>query len=222
MQVLCVILANTANTKLLKMTQTAVSAMKNQVGHDVTVVVVESGKPHKYEGASFVQYSGLGFNYNKAMKQGIKRGFEISERYDYIVMANNDIEPRPDCLLKLLEHNPDSASPKDPTLIYHKPYTGITFGYRTTYVLCGWFIAMRFDVFRHIGIDSLLPDEIEYWYQDNWISDMLKVHGHNHCLVADALCVHLGSQSESLLGNKAHMTEGQRKAYDNLKRKYGI
>lgn len=218
-----VILTNTATPEIEAMTQRAIDLFKKQRNQRVEVVVVETGTiVGNYIGADVIRYDGMGFNYNRAMKQGVKAAMKLYPSAHYIMMCNNDIEPAPDCIEQLMWQNVDSCSPKDPTLDLHKDYSGVLFGYRTSYVLCGWFLAIKQHVINRIGLDLLLPDELAFWYQDNWIADVLKHHGINHALISGAHCVHLASKSHGLIKDVDAMTSGQKVFYERLKQRYGI
>lgn len=218
-----VILTNTATPEIHAMTQRAVDLLRRQKNQRVEVIVVESNTVvSEYTGAHVIKYDGIDFNYNRSMKQGVKEAMRLQPSAHYIMMCNNDIEPAPDCVEQLMWQNVDSCSPKDPNLDLHKQYSGVVFGYRTSYVLCGWFLAIKQHVIKQVGVDLLLPDELAFWYQDNWIADVLKHHGINHALVTGAHCVHLESKSWDLVKNVEAMTSGQKIFYDRLKQRYGI
>jgi len=222
MNVLVVMLSKSSTPELITMTQNAIDALTQSTGsHFIDTVVVESHTMlYDYRFAHVIRYEGGAFNYNRAMKQGIRYGMN-KRHFDYVLMVNNDIEPHPDCIKNLIRAGIASASPKDPTLDLHADKTGgITFGFRTTYILCGWFIAMRAGVIATIGLDKLLPDELAFWYQDNWIGEMLRHHGYEHGLVHDALCTHLVSRSSADVPDT--MKDGQRIVFNRLKRLYGL
>ena len=68
----------------------------------------------------------------------------------------------------------------------------------------------------------LFPDELPFWYQDNFYAHVIKAHGFKHGLVCSAHCVHLESKSHALIENIADFTDNLKPVYDGLIRQFDI
>ncbi len=220
MKVAVVMLAASISKDKIEMTQEAIDSIHQNKGeHNVNLVVVESHSLHKYNGATIVTKQGE-FNYNQSLKTGLKL-FNLAT-FDYVFICNNDILVEPNCFDELINTGIDSTSPKDPTLEIHDPYKGITFGYRTSYLVCGWALMVKASVIGKIGIDTLFPDPLSFWYQDNFYAYVLQKNNIKHALIASAHCIHLESQSHGLVQDIEKHTNQLQPIYDELCRQYDL
>ena len=78
------IIVSKSDGTLFKLTENCIkTARKDNV--DLNIIVVETGKPYKYDVDKIIQYEGE-FNYNRALNLGLKYA-----KSDIQILANNDI-----------------------------------------------------------------------------------------------------------------------------------
>ena len=220
MKIGIVILAASVDQERIEITQSAIDSIKSKL-HAISTVVIDSHSNHPYSKARTIYQEGA-FNYNRNLKHGIRFLLADPYTYDYFLILNNDVLLGENCLDKLVDTGLDSCSPKDPTLSLHEFYKGITFGYRTSYQVCGWALMFSRFLMYECGIDTLFPDELPFWFQDNFYAHVIKANNFKHALIADAHCIHLESKSHNLITNHHQLTEGLRPTYDELIRQFDI
>jgi GT2 family glycosyltransferase len=220
MNIAVIILAASTDQDKIEMTQAAVDSVKSKQ-HRVNVLVVDSHVLHPYRNSrTILQHEP--FNYNRNLKEGIRYIVADQFKYDYFLVLNNDVLLGESCIDNLINTGLDSCSPKDPTLAIHEAYKGITFGYRTSYQLCGWALMFSRYLLYECGIDTLFPNELPFWFQDNFYGHVIKANKFQHALIADAHCIHLESKTHELLTNRHDLTEGLRPKYDELIRQFDL
>lgn len=220
MKIGIIILAASVDQDKIEMTQNAIDSIRSK-HHQVSTVVVDSHCTHPYSKARTIHQDGK-FNYNRNLKAGIRFLLADPYQYDYVMVLNNDVVLGETCIDKLIDTGLDSCSPKDPMLKLHEPYKGISFGYRTSYQVCGWALMFSRYLMYQCGIDTLFPDELPFWFQDNFYAHVIKANKFDHALIADAHCIHLESKSHELLTNRHDLTEGLRPKYDELIRQFDL
>jgi hypothetical protein len=222
MRIAAIILSASTDHDKIAMTQSAINSVQSEV-HQVDVYVVDSHRLIKYKNAKTILVD-REFNYNYNLKEGYFQA--IHNRpfgyYSRFIVLNNDVILSPDCIDKLVQTGIDSCSPKDPTLNLHDSYKGIVFGYRTSYQVCGWALMFSLDLVRKCTIGALFPNELPFWYQDNFYAHVIKKHGYNHGLVCDAHCVHLESKSHNLITDLPALTDKLKPVYDGLVRQFDL
>ncbi len=222
MNVAAIILCASVDKDRIEMTQAAIDSIVS-IKHKVDVYVVDSHKHHQYKGAK-VFFNGLAFNYNRNLRDGLLMAKQSRPfgYYDRFMVLNNDVVLEPNCIDFLVDSGLDSCSPKDPTLNLHKDYKGIVFGYRTSYQVCGWALMFSAALLRKCDSMTLFPDELPFWYQDNFYAHVIKAHGFTHGLVCDAHCVHLESKSHNLIHDLPSFTDNLKPVYDGLIRQFDL
>jgi hypothetical protein len=174
------------------MTQLAIDSLKSQTGVRTTIIIVESGNIHEYNGAICVKYEESTFNYNVALTFGYNS--KPLQDYDFYVFLNNDIVAESNCLSEMCKFNAISVSPQNPLLPIHSTYRRILVGYNTIEHFCGWCICFRSD-FLQDNLSVLLPRDIPYYCQDTWIAECLLYAGVPHFLIKNAKLLHVGGVS---------------------------
>lgn len=242
MKINCVVLSWSKTERERAMTEACIRSLwASAGGNELRIAVVET-KPRQAGDTGLIieqdvfapplitVYPNRPFAYNSFVKEGL---LALPADADAILVSNNDVVYRPGCVERMASavaahvetgHAWDSVSPWNPYTgwherLFHAVKSGLEvaiLGYRTGHELCGWSILTRREVFDTIGMDALLPDELEGWYQDDFYGEQLRRHGFKHALIRDAEADHLCSQSLRLLSREEgeRLTSGQRAAFD--------
>ena len=218
-----IMLADCASDANLQMTDRAIRSYLNQ-GNCKVYLVESSGRKLKVKSKriKLIQPREK-FNYNKFLQIGLAA---IETPQDYVLISNNDVVASDNSLAEMLRtlKRFDSCSPRDETHKHHKKIKQDTRGYVVTVHVCGWCICFRRKVLDKISPAKLFPEELTFWYQDNFYADMLKHHGLKHALCSKANVIHLESQSHELIEAKEKYarTLGLREVYLQLRKQNGI
>lgn len=175
--------------------------------HQFVVAVVESmgGMEHPAYAGSAVHVCPLEpFHYNRYLRFGIDL-LRHSES-DVLMLCNNDLifgagflEP----LLSTLEVY-ESTTPWWPGYHDHKfpPFgdrPNIFPGYRVSFEVGGWCLAVRKELLRYVSPEQLFPDAFPFWYQDHWYAYTLWKKGMGHALAQESKVAHIGRASYGLV-----------------------
>lgn len=216
MNVDCIILTNSSDSKNIRMTKRTILSLKDsepKINFDIHLV--ESNKlisPDHYNNivTNFIKPE-INFNYNKYLNIALPY-----LKNDWVIISNNDVGYEKNWLseiFKIHQERPDieSFSPKDP-LLYMKYYdwhfinssSQYFESYTVTEAINGWCI-----VIKKSALDKIVPfDEIfDMYYQDNDYSEMIKSKGIKHALVRNSIACHLQTL------NARHFTDDQKRKY---------
>jgi len=205
---------------LRSMTQQAINsihASERDIQFNIIVVETIEGVTYKH---CTVIHPNEKFNYNKFTKIGIDA---LPEDSEYVFFVNNDIHVHKDCVKHLINALLiyDTVSPVNPMMGQHKSLRDLyTEGFNIWHgkaEFCGWAIMMKSDLAKE-NKSRFFPDEIEAWYSDNWLTDVLKNDGYKHALVKFAKLDHLESKTLRTISKEEHdhYTTGQKENYDKL------
>lgn len=239
MRINAVILSSARTPALKAMTADCVRSMRASAGgHDLRIAVVESGhlpseaSPQHYAGASVAIHRGGPFRYNFFCKEGLRA---LPDDADAYLVSNSDCVYQGDCVSLMAyaltpphESPLHSVSPWNSDPAWHAqafPNAQVIIeGYRACYEVCGWSIMTRREVFDAIGMDALLPDCFDGWYQDNYYADQLRRFGFRHALLRDSVCKHLCSKTLARVSREEgeRLTTGQRSVYDRMSARLSI
>jgi GT2 family glycosyltransferase len=207
-QIDIIMLTNTANNDIYRMTLDAVKSLRNSSDEDFfNIILVESNKDTTYEFPVDVYLRPEEtFNYNIYLNQAAKHCI-----CDYSAVSNNDVyfhrgwwEKLRDAMVK---HNLDTASPRSPreqvgiipqVEMKHRftPNNKVVEGYMIAYHFCGWFWAMKKSVREWL---FPLDEKFSFFYQDNDITMRLEEKESKHALVAASHVDHFGQSSHKIL-----------------------
>tara|TARA_R110000772_G_scaffold243554_1_gene356463 strand:- start:1870 stop:2592 length:723 start_codon:yes stop_codon:yes gene_type:complete len=232
-----ILLSNTSDIEKYGLTCRAINTLQSTAhkGYSFNIVVVESNKAALDKG--FLYPSSVAvvtpeedFSYNKYLNHGLAY-FEISDDLgnvpgEWTIVANNDVIFTDNWFNTMMEfHNafPEykSLCPFEPNWHPKRDLPGTEarsyVGYRTSYEIAGWCIAIHKDVIKQC---DLFDERFDFWYQDNDYALTIEAAGIKHALVVDSRVYHDVSGSHDLLTdkNKHDMTDGQ---YKVLKSKWG-
>ena len=214
-----VMLAKGSSGHLKSMTQQAINSIHaSEKEIQFNIIVVETVEGVTYKGCTVVHPGGQ-FNYNKFTKIGVNHLGDS----EYVLFVNNDIKAHYDFAKHLVDGLLlyDSVSPCNPMMPEHNRMRG---EYHEGFTIwsparfCGWAFMVKRSLMDEIGVDRMFPDEIEGWYSDNWLCDLLQLEGKKHALVSRSKLDHLQSKTITSLDKVEHdrITIGQKKNYDKL------
>jgi hypothetical protein len=203
-----IILTNTVDDSIYRMTQNAIKSLRQSHPEDVfNIILMESNKTNNYSYDVDVYLKpDIDFNYNSYLNIGITHCI-----CDYSCISNNDVIFRQDWWNKLhqamLDYNLDTASPKSPTEqkgivpraeIKHRftPISKVVEGYQVVVTFCGWCWVMTKNVREWL---FPLDEQFTFFYQDNDIIFRLQEKNCKHALVGGALVEHFGQSSHKIL-----------------------
>jgi GT2 family glycosyltransferase len=224
-----IFLSNTSDIETYKMTQNAISSLKNSESNEFNIILVESNKnsTYKYEVDHYIVPE-VPFNYNTYLNIGA----EYCE-CDFTAVSNNDVVFNKGWWTKMKaafeSHNLDTASPKSPTEqfglnpyweIKHRytPITKIVEGFDVVYTFCGWCWVMKKSVREWI---FPLDEQFSFFFQDNDITKRLQQKGCKHALVGGSLVNHLGQRSHKILHQSGEYMKHTFDLEKNFKKKWG-
>ena len=222
-----IILTNTADDEIYKMTSKAIESLKKSSSkHQFHIILMESNKNSKYKyDVDVFDIPEQDFNYNIYLNKAIS--YCIG---DYSCVSNNDVYFHPEWYDKLhdamVKHNLDTASPKSKieqvgivprAEIKHRftPVSKIVEGYQVVYTFCGWCWVMTKEVREWL---FPLDEQFAFFYQDNDMICRLEDKGCKHALIGGALVDHYGQSSHRILrdnGNWHKYTFGLEKTFLN-------
>jgi hypothetical protein len=206
-----IILTNTDNPSIYKMTLEAIETLRKSEDEDVfNIILVESNKDEHYDYPVdvFVKPEEV-FNYNLYLNQAVKHCV-----CEYSAVSNNDVLFHKGWWSKLknamITHNLDTASPRSPreqkgiipqAEMKHRftPTSKVVEGFTIAYHFCGWFWAMKKEVREWL---FPLDEKFSFFYQDNDITMRLQEKGCKHALVGGSLVEHYGQSSHKILHDK--------------------
>jgi GT2 family glycosyltransferase len=227
-QIDIMILTNTINDKIFKMTTNAIESLIESEDPDTfNIILIESNKNSHYEYKNVNHFitPDSDFNYNTYLNIGEKKC-----ECDYSAVSNNDVLFHKNWWTSMkkamIEHNLDTASPRSPreqigimpqVEIRHRytPESKIIFGHSLVYTFCGWFWAMKKEVREWL---FPLDESFTFFYQDNDIIMRLLEKECKHALVAKSKVDHFGQQSHKILidnGTYFKHTEKMRIHFEN-------
>lgn len=167
------------------------------------------------------------FNFNRTVQVGL----EFMDRFppvepaaqNAVLISNNDVTYESDCLERLLQalDEVDSVSPWMPG--YHDELHGgdasngeLRLGYDILKYVAGWSYAFNRNLLGRedwLAPAKLFPEQLHFWYQDNFYSDVLRHYGIRHALVRGAQAVHRFESSHDLLADRQGATHGLKSTY---------
>jgi hypothetical protein len=227
-----IMLTNTVNEKIFKMTSNAIkSLMDSEDLGTFNLILIESNKnsPFVYSNVNHYIVPEEEFNYNVYLN--------IGNQYcsnNYSAVSNNDVIFHKKWWTHMknamLKYDLDTASPRSPreqigiipqVEIKHRytPESKVVMGYALVYTFCGWFWVMKKEV-----RDWLFPldESFKFFYQDNDIIMRLTEKNCKHALVAKSKVDHYGQQSHKILienGSFIEYTEKMRFIFEDKYKK---
>lgn len=203
-----IILTNTVDDAIYKMTKNAVKSLKESSENDIfNIILVESNKKNNYSYDVDVYLKpDEDFNYNVYLNLAIKHCTS-----DYSAVSNNDVLFHKGWWAKLKQamnqYNLDTASPKSPieqkgivtrAEMKHRytPLNKVVEGYEVVVTFCGWCWVMTKDVRSWL---FPLDEQFSFFYQDNDIIYRLQEMNCRHALVGGSLVEHFGQSSHKIL-----------------------
>jgi GT2 family glycosyltransferase len=207
-----IMLTNTVNNDIYKMTQNALDSLHHSIGSEnFNVVLVESNKDRDwdYQHVNFYLKPPVDFNYNTYLNIAIENCDS-----EYIGIVNNDVNFHKDWWVKMeaamIKNELDTASPRSPTQqngivpraeIKHRytPETMVRVGFELIVNFCGWCWIMKKEV-----KDWLFPldEQFAFFFQDNDIIMRLQEKGCKHGMVAASKVDHFGQRSHGTFKNQ--------------------
>ena len=189
-----VILSNTINIDYYNILSSCINTI-TQSNNDVksNIIVVETNTKLKEKEIPLpideIIFPGEPFNYNKFLNYGLEK-----TKADHILISNNDILYKENCLSKLLLALKiyDSVSPADLNNTRHHNMHRTTEGTEVGKHVTGYSICINRKVLDIIG---KFDEQFTFWYQDNDYCNLLKRHNLRHALVGEAKCFHQGGAS---------------------------
>ena len=216
-----IMLAKGDKGQLKSMTQQAINSIHaSEKDIQFEIVVVESVPGVTYKHCKVVYPMQDRFNYNTATLFGLEH---IRPEAEYVLFVNNDIKAHKGFTQGLVDGLMiyDSVSPANPMMPQHR-------GLRGDYVqgfgiwhgdapFCGWAFMMKYQTVYE-NLNRFFPDEIEGWYSDNWLTDVMQSEGMKHALCVRSKLDHLQSKTLKSLDKESHdhYTSGQKDNYDKL------
>jgi hypothetical protein len=191
------ILCDSSDTQLTEMTQRAIDLYRNSYHVRISVILVESGRPHSYDGVTHILQPGGPFHYNKFLRIGIEY-ILAKVQCSFIVISNNDVLVNSLAIYELVSSGALSSSPVDPVGIFSNSFWRPRVGYSIEYHLTGWCICCSTALFHRYSLDSLFPDDYPFFRQDDYYGNFLEKSGVSHLVIPSAKVVHLGHQSHKL------------------------
>lgn len=226
-----IMLVNTVDNDVRDMTQKAIDSVHNsELNNKFRIILVESNQnqPKEYNNVfKTIQYYG-DFNYNKALNLA----FEYIKS-DWVCVINNDILAQNNWyslgryyadIFELDSFSPwcpvpqNGPNPLAQKIILEYPESSIINGYEPIIHFAGWCWVMKKNVLEKF---IPFPEELTFWWQDNYLAQLLKKHNHKHACVTASQIIHFGQQSYKHVDpSKLHgMTNGLMSKYLELLRK---
>jgi hypothetical protein len=184
------IIVSQSKGNLIQVTQDCIDSARMEDA-DLNVIIVETGEPHKYEGADeYINYTEI-FNYNHCLNLGIKQA-----KGDIYILANNDIIFQPGWsnigeLMKVNGYHSASLISGHQTMFQRN---FIYEGYHVGYIFTGWCLFADRYCIEKIG---QLDEAVSFWYSDNLYACQLKSVGIKHGLFTNYQIDHLASKTLS-------------------------
>ena len=211
-----IILSNTASMKYYHMLKQCIISIKDSVGINTRIILVESNKKLRDKELKLpvdvMIVPDDEFNYNKFLNYGIAECV-----HDYICITNNDVFYKPTALRILVDHlsTYDSVSPWDTNMTHRlHPKRGIYEGYKTRYNLTGYSFALKRSTLQAIG--GKFDERFSFWYADDDYAMCLKEQGLRQALIGDAEVHHEIEQSHELFGDdRENQTTGARRVFQD-------
>lgn len=188
-----VILSNSFSDDIVNMTQRCIDSIVSLNTCKIEVLVVESGPLHDYANASVLQISEP-FAYNKFLCEGIK-SYTRKGEVDYLLVLNNDVLCFDKAIDVLVCAGVPSSSPVNPIGVEQSSIPRPTLGYSVRYHLLGWALMIDAAMFSKHNPDQLFPEDIRFYWQDNYYSDFIKAHDIAHYVIPKSKIVHFESSS---------------------------
>lgn len=213
-----IILSNTADDNIRKMTQNAINTLHaSETDYVFNVVVVETNPDAGTYDKAFCFCPNEPFNYNRFLNKAFV-GLEhnvFGRMSSYTVIANNDVVFHKNWFKHIAKEmkygNFDSASPKSPGWFQHADLGEYTYpGFDIGRHFCGWLL-----VFRTESLQKILPldEQFEFWCQDNDMARTMQSLDMRHALVGRSQVTHLTNQSHRLVKDINHFTQGMVERY---------
>lgn len=214
-----IILSNTANMKYYTMLRDCITSIKNSVGIETNIILIESNEKLKNKKNEYLLPIDVfyvpddeKFNYNKFQNYGISLS-----KNDIVCFSNNDVIYSPHTLKSLCDNLSlyDSVSPWEPSVspLFHSERSN-KIGYATRKYITGWCICTTKKTLETIG--SKFDESFSFWYADDDYSKLLEKHKLTHALIGDAEAVHLIEQSHNLWNpeDRISQTTGQSEKFE--------
>jgi len=224
-----VMLANSADKQIYQMTMAAISSVRAALGNGDDITLVETNANLRNEPWYTLPYTvdrllfKTPFNYNAAVQFALK---DLDRNpSDFFTLLNNDVIAFRDSLWfmeKALLAEYGVVSAWSATTLVQQSFTCDVEGYRAGHTFSGWAWMTTFKVIDRIGVENLFPEELAFWYQDNFLLDVFQKNRIRHALIRKARIDHLESRSHRLLDDHAAATVGQHSVYESVRRKHGI
>lgn len=200
-----IILTNTADEDIFKMTSSAIESLKeSEYNNKFRVILVESNPNfdvHKYSADVHLTFNEE-FNMNKALNMA----FDFIQS-DWVYISNNDVLFCENWYSNLRYNmdvfNLDTASPKSPIrqfgvseaaqeFISKYPDHVVIVGNEVIVHFAGWGWLTKAETLRLL---TPFPEDLKFWYQDNHLSLSLKQMGKKHGCVTSSYVCHFGQKS---------------------------
>lgn len=214
-----IMLAMGSRSTLRMMTQQAINSIHASSTDEFRIIVVETIEGVTYKHCTVIHPCEK-FNYNKFTKIGFEA---IPKDSQYVLFVNNDIKAHKGFTQGLVDGLMmyDSVSPANPMMPQHRGLRGYYvegFGiWHGDAPFCGWAFMMKYQTVYE-NLNRFFPDEIEGWYSDNWLTDVMQSEGMKHALCVRSKLDHLQSKTLRSLDKESHdhYTSGQKDNYDKL------
>lgn len=201
-----VILSNTANETIYKMTQECIDSIHSSCS--ANIVVVETNiNAIDFNCADKICINEP-FNFNRFLNFGINYCLDKWPESQYTVLANNDLLFMPKWFDYMEPHfwAFDCLSPKSPGWPFQQQFEfGVHEGWEIGHEFSGWCLVFKTDSLRKI---LPLDEQFEFWCADNDMVETMKSINMRHALVADSHVIHLINKSHSLIKDLNYFTNG--------------
>jgi len=193
-----IILSYTKTRKEYDMTTDCINSFKNSINVSPNIILIETNKKvaqfrDVYKVNTLI-VPNVEFNYNQFLNFGL-----LETKNDYILISNNDVIYKPNCLhvlsQKLIEKY-DSVSPIDLSTRAELLDMDDIVGYKIGKTLTGWSFMFKKSILTKIGY---FDEQFSFWYQDNDYLNWLQKCNLKHALIPTAHITHLYQQSHHLL-----------------------
>lgn len=200
-----VVLSKATNAETQAMTQHTVNSCIRGAGNrELSVTVIENGKPTKYKNCTTVLRT-VPFNFNEYANHGFSLG-----KAEWLVLANNDLNFTEGWLDALLSTNYPVVSPKEPRDSRQRVITKNTKGYENGKHFSGWCFLMRRDVWEKMrGFDT----DVDFWCSDDAVIEQLKDLKIPPMIVPSSIVEHLGSKTLKALPSAEQKERQWRNVY---------
>lgn len=199
-----VILSNTANEEIRKMTQECIDSIHSTASANV-VVVETNPTALDFNGADKILINEA-FSFNRFLNFGINYSLDKWPDSEYTVLANNDLLFMPQWFERMEPHFWvfDCLSPKSPDWPFQQQFEfGVHEGWGIGHEFSGWCL-----VFKTSSLKKLLPldEQFEFWCADNDMVEIMKSLNMRQALIADSHVKHLVNKSHSLIKDLNYYT----------------